>query len=89
MGTDLLFAIICGLLAAELFVRLFRPHGYRPEAIMVTAFLAAALLAAQIGGEGGAHFLLQLPPFWLSLLSFGIRVGYGIKAERKRRLSSS
>jgi hypothetical protein len=87
MGTDLLFALGCGLLSGELFVRLARPDRYRPEMIVVAAFLAALLAVAQFGDEGTA-FLLRLPPLWLTLLAFGIRVGYGIKAQRKRLATS-
>ena len=83
MATDLLFALICGLLFGELFVRIERPDRYRTEAIAVLVFLAAVFSAAAYGGEG-AGFLLHLPPLWLSLLVFAVRVGYGIKAERKR-----
>lgn len=86
MGTDALFALGYGLIAAELFIRLARPDRYRPEAIAVATFLIAVLTAGQMGGEG-AIFLLHLPPLWLTLLCFGIRVGYGIKAERKRLAS--
>ncbi len=87
MGTDALFALGCGLIAAELFIRLARPNRYRPEAIIVATFLIALFTAGQLGGEGAA-FLLHLPPLWVTLLCFGIRVGYGIKAERKRLASN-
>jgi hypothetical protein len=83
MLSDLLFAVLCGLLLAEVFIRLLRPRRYLPELIAVVAFLAAALTAAQLDDES-AGFLLQLPPLWVTLMVFGIRVGYGIKAGRQR-----
>lgn len=87
MMTDVLFALGTGLILAELFIRIVRPDRYRPEAVAVIAFLASVFTAAQIG-DGGASFLLRLPPLWITLLCFGIRVGYGIKAGRKRGPSS-
>ena len=83
MGTDALFALLCGLLAAELFIRAVRPDRYRLEALIVAAFLVALFASAQIE-NASAIFLVRLPPLWLTLLCFGIRVGYGIKAQRKR-----
>lgn len=84
MATDALFALLCGLLAAELFIRVLRPARYRPEAIVVAAFVASVFATAQIEDQS-AVFLMRLPPLWVTILCFAIRVGYGIKAERMRR----
>jgi hypothetical protein len=83
MATDALFALLCGLLAAELFIRVLRPTRYRPEAIVVAAFVVSVFTTAQIEDQS-AVFLVRLPPLWVTILCFAIRVGYGIKAQRAR-----
>jgi hypothetical protein len=84
MASDLLFALLTGVLAAELLIRPLRPHRYRIEAAAVAAFLGALFAKAGLTA-GGLAFVLRLPPLWLFLMTFAIRVGYGIKAQRQRR----